>query len=161
MIVVSDTSPINYLIQIGSHGVLGALFQTIWVPESVVTELRDRDAPASVRDWAGRAHPFLRIHPDVPAHNLAFARALHRGEEHAIGLALHLNIPAVLMDDLDARRAASSAGLVAVGTLRILANAALAGLISIEPAFERLSRTNFRASPQLYKALLDEISKRR
>jgi predicted nucleic acid-binding protein len=86
---------------------------------------------------------------------------LQAGEAAAIGLALERNIKLVLLDDYDARREASDCGLVVVGTLRVLADAALASLVSLPDAFARLQRTNFRAHPRLYDALLAETETRR
>lgn len=50
MIVVADTSPINYLIRIGQIDVLPALYGRVLVPQSVWEELTDLRAPAPIRD---------------------------------------------------------------------------------------------------------------
>jgi predicted nucleic acid-binding protein len=52
MIVVADTSPINYLIQIRQIGVLNGLYGRILVPPAVFQELSHPVAPSEVRDWA-------------------------------------------------------------------------------------------------------------
>ena len=49
MIVVSDTSPINYLILIGQINLLPRLFQKIIIPQEVYTELSDTAAPVPVQ----------------------------------------------------------------------------------------------------------------
>jgi predicted nucleic acid-binding protein len=82
---------------------------------------------------------------------------LNAGEVAAIGLALHRAIPLVLLDERDARDEATRRGLVVAGTLRILADASLAGLLSLPDAFLRLQQTNFRAAPILYDKLLAEV----
>jgi predicted nucleic acid-binding protein len=51
MVVVADTSPINYLILINRIEVLSRLYRQIVIPEEVATELFDHDAPAAVRVW--------------------------------------------------------------------------------------------------------------
>jgi predicted nucleic acid-binding protein len=86
---------------------------------------------------------------------------LHAGEVQAIQLACHRQIPLVLLDDFEARRAAERQGLKVVGTLRILAEGSLAGLLSLSEAFEKLKQTNFRASERLYASLLAEVESRR
>jgi predicted nucleic acid-binding protein len=50
MIIVSDTSPINYLILIGQIDLLPALFKQIVIPEAVYDELSDSAAPQLVQD---------------------------------------------------------------------------------------------------------------
>lgn len=49
MIVVADTSPINYLILIEAIDVLPALYQKIVVPTAVYDELQSDATPAEVR----------------------------------------------------------------------------------------------------------------
>ena len=51
MIVVSDTSPINYLVILGIIDVLPELFETVYIPPEVVRELTSNDTPKSVREW--------------------------------------------------------------------------------------------------------------
>lgn len=48
-LVVTDTSPINYLVQIGQVELLEKLFGTVIVPQTVVMELQRPQAPAKVR----------------------------------------------------------------------------------------------------------------
>ena len=52
MLVVADTSPLNYLLQAGLMYVLPKLYGNIVIPEEVRDELLAADAPAIVRDWA-------------------------------------------------------------------------------------------------------------
>jgi predicted nucleic acid-binding protein len=49
MIVVSDTSPLNYLVLTELQEVLPKLFDQILIPEGVHRELRDPRAPDAVR----------------------------------------------------------------------------------------------------------------
>jgi predicted nucleic acid-binding protein len=49
-IVVSDSSPICYLVLIGQIHLLPALFEEISVPEAVIRELRDGGAPELLRE---------------------------------------------------------------------------------------------------------------
>ena len=51
MIVIADTSPINYLILIGEIEILPKLYGRILVPPSVCGELKSLDAPKLVRLW--------------------------------------------------------------------------------------------------------------
>lgn len=49
MIIVSNTSPINYLILIGHINLLPELFGAIIIPQAVYSELSDASAPSHVQ----------------------------------------------------------------------------------------------------------------
>lgn len=49
MIVVADTSPLNYLIQIESDELLPRLYGRIVIPAGVLEELKHPSAPPAVR----------------------------------------------------------------------------------------------------------------
>jgi len=51
MIVVSDASPLNYLILIDAVRVLPQLFQRVYLPHRVAEELAHPTAPPTVRAW--------------------------------------------------------------------------------------------------------------
>ena len=55
MVVVADTSPVNYLVLIGQIEILPRLYARIAIPSAVLGELRHPVAPEPVRDWS--AHP--------------------------------------------------------------------------------------------------------
>jgi predicted nucleic acid-binding protein len=59
MIIVSDTSPINYLILIGQIDCLPQLFKHLIIPEAVYLELLDVAAPSLVQRWIGSPPNFL------------------------------------------------------------------------------------------------------
>ena len=51
-VVVSDTSPLHYLILCGVESVLPQLFQQVVIPPTVFAELQHSNTPAPVREWA-------------------------------------------------------------------------------------------------------------
>lgn len=51
MKVVSNTSPLCYLVLIEHIDVLPALFGEVIIPEGVILELKDKGAPEAVRQW--------------------------------------------------------------------------------------------------------------
>jgi predicted nucleic acid-binding protein len=59
----------------------------------------------------------------------------------------------LLLDDFAARAFAVQRGLRISGTLGVLGDAAQAGLLNLRAALDLLRKTNFRASPQLWKSL--------
>jgi predicted nucleic acid-binding protein len=50
MVVVADTSPINYLVLIAQIDLLKQLYARILIPPAVVAELKHPVAPKPVRD---------------------------------------------------------------------------------------------------------------
>ena len=50
--VVSDTSPLNYLVLINQINLLQQLYGRVLIPESVLEELSAIETPQLVRDWA-------------------------------------------------------------------------------------------------------------
>ena len=76
-------------------------------------------------------------------------------------LAQELEADALIIDEPAGREAAKQRGVRVIGTLRVLYDAAEAGLCNLEQAYERLQHTTFRAHPNLYRAFLDmHIQKR-
>lgn len=59
MIVVADTSPINYLALIGRPDLLFRLYRRILIPSAVAQELSDQAAPDLVRAWLHNAPEWL------------------------------------------------------------------------------------------------------
>jgi predicted nucleic acid-binding protein len=49
MIVVADTSPLNYLVLLGHIEILEKIYAEVVVPQTVLDELQDSEAPAEVR----------------------------------------------------------------------------------------------------------------
>lgn len=156
MIAVSDAGPLHYLILLGHVDVLGAIFEQVLVPSTVLTELQHPDTPEIIKDWFQSTPAWISVERDPVPALFDMSANLHAGEIQAIYLAHHRKASAVLLDDFDARRAAEHQGLRVIGTLRLLAEGSLAGMLSLPEAFARLKQTNFRASERLYAALLAE-----
>jgi predicted nucleic acid-binding protein len=55
MIVVSDTSPINYLVLIELQDLLPELFQRVLIPDAVRRELQSTGAPDPIRQFLAEA----------------------------------------------------------------------------------------------------------
>lgn len=152
MIVVSDTSPLNYLVLARSESALPSLFGRIVVPPAVLTELMHPRAPQLVRQWA--AEPPAWVERRVPATSVPSLK-LGPGETEAICVARELRADLILIDERRATRRAQELGLVVVGTLGILIMASRHGLISLRSALDALPPT-FRAPEPLLRSLRDE-----
>jgi predicted nucleic acid-binding protein len=86
MIVVADTSPLNYLVLLGHIDILAKIYAEVLVPQTVLDELQDSDAPAEVRAWAGAPPRWLKISTLIFRLDPLLER-LDRGEQDAILLA--------------------------------------------------------------------------
>lgn len=155
MIVVSNTSPINYLILIGHINLLPELFQQIIIPQAVYSELSDVSAPAPVQTWIATPPDWLQIQ-SVRQPSDAIADLLDPGEREAILLAQELKASLLLLDDMKARRTAIEQGLVITGVLGILDQAAAMKLINLPLTVQNLQKTSFWASDSLLQKLLDK-----
>jgi len=155
MIIVSNTSPINYLILIGQIDLLPELFRQIIIPQAVYSELSDTEAPKLVRTWIATPPDWLKIQPVSQASD-TIIDLLDPGERAAILLAQELNADLILLDDMKARRAAKDRGLGITGILAILDQAATMKLIDLPAAVQSLENTSFWASDTLFQRLLDK-----
>lgn len=116
-LVIADTSPISYLIQIGCIDLLPRLFETIALPKAVQTELSSPRAPLLVRRWIAAPPAWLQIHDTA---GLLVALGLDDGETAAIALAESLCADLLLIDERDGSSVARKRGLRTTGTLGVL-----------------------------------------
>jgi predicted nucleic acid-binding protein len=79
----------------------------------------------------------------------------------SIALAEQLRADRLLVDEALARVAALHRKIPVIGTLGILRNASIAGLIDLPDALAALQQTSFYASPELIQSLVDEDVERR
>ena len=61
MIVVSDTTPLNYLVLIDAIHILPALYGSVAMPNAVHQELTAPGAPGAVRAWATRLPEWVSV----------------------------------------------------------------------------------------------------
>jgi predicted nucleic acid-binding protein len=122
MIVVSDTSPITTLMQIGRVDLLRTLYGEVLIPEAVRDEL------------LAAHHSLPRFCECVPAAdrkavNLLLAE-LDPGEAEAIVLAKEKHA-VLLIDEIEGRDVAAREGLRFIGLLGVLIQAKNGGLIPL------------------------------
>ena len=152
MIVVSDTSPINYLLLIGQVDLLPLLFQQIIIPDLVWDEMLDPGAPPVLRQWIANYPSWLTVQAvSMMDETLS---ALDPGEQAAISLAQMLSADLLIIDERLGRSLASARGLAIIGTLGILDDAANQGLVDLSDAIAQLQQTNFRISRKIIQSLL-------
>lgn len=155
MLVVSNTSPISYLIVIQHIDLLPRLFECILIPETVREELASPKAPPAVHQWIAAPPTWLTIHSTSIQPDSDLLK-LDAGECAAILLAESLKADLILLDDLAARRLAAHRGLALTGVLGVLDRAASENWIDFAVAIERLQQTNFRTSTAIVQELLQK-----
>jgi len=156
-LVVSDASPIHYLVLINAVSILPKLFSKVIIPEHVITtELQSQRTPPLVRTWVSNLPPWVEVRkPAQPE-----ALQLHIGEEHAIALALEFNTP-ILLDEKEAREVAKGKGLLVIGTVGLIERAAARNLIDLRESLTALQKTNMRISRSLIEDALQRQTQQR
>lgn len=155
MIVVADTTPVNYLILIGEIEILPKLYGRVVIPLAVHEELKHSRAPASVREWVAAPPNWLEILSPAPITDASLAD-LDVGEREAIALAEQLSADQLIVDDSLGRREAERRGLPVIGTIGLLREASDEGLLDLRITIERLRQTSFHISEAILTRLLDD-----
>jgi predicted nucleic acid-binding protein len=158
-VVVSDTTPLHYLILIGQDSILVKLYGQIIVPPAVLQELGHPSAPPAISAWAKSPPSWLTI--QSPASIPQRFDHLDFGERQALALAKEIRAELVLLDDKVARRFAEKEALKVKGTLGVVADAAKAGLLDFRATVEILQRTTMHLEPQLAQRIIEEYEKGR
>lgn len=155
-LVVSNTSPLLYLHQIGQLDLLRQLYDRVVVPDAVAEELKAGaalgiDAPSLPQ------HPWLEV-TSPPEQSLPGAlEELGPGEAEVIAFGLANSGALLLLDDRLARRTAAFFRLSVTGTIGVVVKAKRAGyLTSVLPVFEALQKTNIRVRNELVQWALEE-----
>lgn len=160
MTVISNTTPLNYLILIQQVDLLSRMYGQVLIPQAVHDELQHPDTPAMVREWVANHPEWLEMHQVAVPPALRGKPHLHQGELEAIAPALEMQPDAILLDEKAGRAEAARQGLRVIGTLRVLYDAAGLGFCELKMVFDRLRQTSFRASEDLFRTLLDMEAKR-
>jgi predicted nucleic acid-binding protein len=154
-LVISDTSPVRALAELGHLTWLQTLFERVVVPPGVVAELQTPPRglpPLDVGAW-----PFLTIQaPTNRARVTELQSILDSGEAEAIALAEELRADVVLIDELAGRNVARQCGFAVLGTLGVLLRAKQERLCTeVRPLLDRLQREiHFFMSASLRQSIL-------
>jgi predicted nucleic acid-binding protein len=145
MIVIADTTPLNYLVLIDRADLLPKLFGRVLIPPSVFDELKQPETSERVRDWVANAPSWLQVQslrsrPDPSLDHL------DSGEREAITLAEEVKADQLLIDEADARREAARRNLPFMGTLGVLRLAARLAMTDLPSDLARLQQTTFYLS---------------
>jgi uncharacterized protein len=160
MIVVSDTTAISNLIQIGELELLKALYQEIIIPQAVYDELlvlAEFDVP--IDEICNQEWIKVREVDSQEVVEMLQAR-LDRGEAEAIALAIEVKAHYMLIDEKEGRAVAKENQIEVVGTIGILINGKKSGFIDgIKEKMDELREIGFWISDALYHRII-EIERR-
>jgi len=129
MIVVSDTSPITYLIKIGRLELLKRVYPKVYIPKAVYDELlswdyEDFDQSAIDSNW-------VEVCKIKDKALLAYLELdLDKGEAEAIVLAKEIGANYLLIDERKGWKIAKEQGINAIGLIGVLLKAKKMNLIS-------------------------------
>jgi len=160
-LVVADTSPLRFLVEIGYEDVLRQLFEQVWIPGAVARELCHERTPERVHGWAERLPAWVHVREINASGFEAESAEIDRGEWEAIELAREIHANLLLIDDRVGVQAAREQGFSVTGTLGVLVEASASGLIEIEDALDRLAKTKFRHTPELFARIARLAHERR
>lgn len=151
MIVVADTSPLNYLILIDHIELLPRLYQSVVIPQGVIDELNHILTSEKVKLWVNALPSWVIVRSVVP---IPIEGKLGVGEREAIALAQLLDADTILLDDKYARNVAEARGLIVTGTLGVLVLAAQLEEIDLTTALVMLQSTSFHMTAELMQSIL-------
>lgn len=153
-VVISNTSPLLYLHQIGHLDLLRRLYGTIQIPQAVSLELgagaqQGLDVPdTGALEW-------LEVQTVRETSSLPVVIDLGAGEAEAIALAVAHSGSLLILDDGLGRRIAQLNKITYTGTLGVLIKAKRQGLLSnLAQVVEALRKTTMYLTPSLIEAVL-------
>ena len=152
--VISNTSPLLYLHQLGLLELLQRLYGRVRIPPAVAHEL-DEGARLGHNVPAVRDLSWIEVSEVREARVLPLATNLGAGEREAIALAVQVEDALLVLDDGLARRHAKLLRIRLTGTLGILLRAKAKGLVQqVAPLIDRLEDLGFRLDEDTRKAVL-------
>ena len=152
--IIVNTSPLQYLHQVGQLELLPKLFGRVTVPGAVVQEIAagrrlGMDLP-TVEKLA-----WVEVRDPASPAGVLLAWDLGAGESSSLSLALERPGAWVVLDDRLARQAAASLGIPVLGTAGVLLRSKRQGcLTAVRPVLDRLTALGFRLDPNTRQIIL-------
>jgi len=145
-IVITDASCFILLDKIGGLDLLNSLYKHIITTPEIAAEYKKR-LPEWVEVKAVTNRDLL----------YNYAETVDIGEASALALAVEIRADLLIIDDAGARKFAQKLHFNITGTVGIILNAKLEGIIPlIKPYISKIQQTNFRISDWLIDQLLRE-----
>lgn len=156
--IVSNTSPLRYLIGVGAADLLPKLFHDVLIAPAVLKELTHPSGREDVRRWVEQCPDWLVVRNLRYQPSNELLAVLDLGESETIQLALETGPDFVLMDERLGRKTASSSGLTVIGALGVLRESYRRGH-TLEPllVLDRMRKIGFRISQSLHREFRQSI----
>lgn len=152
MTVVSDTTAITNLYNIGRLQLLKDVFGHIAIPLAVRQELSEIPEQLALIAQLDFIEVMSTTKTDVVA---TLKAKLDDGEAEAISLAVELNADFLVIDEWKGRRVAKEMGVQVIGLVGILLTAKRKGIIPvIQPILSELMEYGFRIHPSIMDGAL-------
>lgn len=146
MIIISDTTPIRYLVEIEEIDNLKALFGTVIIPETVFSELQGESTPPKVVAWIKSRPAWLEV-KQADLSLFTPQKKIQDGEREAIALAVEMKADYLLIDDTDAIKEAHRIKLATLRLFTIFELAAKRQLLDFPQVVEKMRQTSFHMPP--------------
>lgn len=152
---ICNTSPLQYLYQLGLLDILRALTGGVTVPPAVVRELQAGPSRgATVPDPASLS--WVTTRTPTSAAVMPLITDLGAGEREVLALARESPTAIAILDDGAARRVAAILGIRHRGTLGVLLDAKRVGLVvAVQPILDQLQALGFRLDARTRQDVLD------
>jgi predicted nucleic acid-binding protein len=156
MIVVADTSPITALLHLGQLHLLKKLYDQVYIPPSVVLELRTLVSFGYDISFLTDKETFIERNPIDKKLIEILNKHLDIGEAEAIALAKEVNADLLLIDEKLGKQFAEEEHINCKGTIGILILAKDRGYIpALKPLLDNLvNNLKFRLSTAIYNLAL-------
>jgi predicted nucleic acid-binding protein len=158
MMFVADSGPIISFARADRLGIVRQVVRELWIPDAVYHEVVTMGAgmpgaeEVSREDWIKRRS--LTSSPTT----LNLPGTLGDGEREAIALA-HELAAVLIVDDAEARDAVLRLQIPVLGSLGLLREAKLQGIIpAVQPHLDTLRQQQFRLDNLLYQRFLQEMN---
>jgi predicted nucleic acid-binding protein len=146
--VISNTSPRQYLYQLGQLDLLSRFYQHVTIPPAVAHEIAAGQALGIALPALPQV-PWVQVQAPSSTQAWQVASSLGAGEREALALALTPPNALLLMDDGRGRRFGRLLRLRMTGTVGVLARAKQEGIVSrLAPLLDHLDALGFRLRPQ-------------
>lgn len=158
MIIVSDTSPLVWLLHLNQINLLKDLFVNVIIPTAVFSELIKAKI---INEKILQANSFIQIKTPADRKKVEELKLLlDEGESEAIVLSMELKTDLLLIDEAPGREIARQFGIPIKGILGVLLQAKEKNLINeVKPLIEKLqTEINFRINNNLLRKILIEAN---
>lgn len=159
MKVVFNTSPIIFLYKLGYLELALSLFDDIYIPTSVFTEIsKKEDKLKTLIEVFIQEETFKQREIKLINIFRGLNQRIGKGESEAIVLAIELEADYVILDDFVARKEAIKLGLNVKGTLGIIRKLITDERIEImvlDDLYERLKKIKFRVKRDIFNKIFE------